>query len=68
MKINVNLLRSNTSQQVLVSDNETIRQVLKKIGLHEDMVIVLHKNQPVPIDEHVSCCQELTVVEVSSGG
>jgi sulfur carrier protein ThiS len=68
MKIKVNLLRSNSSEQIDVSKDDTIQQVLSRMGLHEDMVIVLHKNQPIPIDERVSCCQELTLVEVSSGG
>jgi sulfur carrier protein ThiS len=46
----------------------TVEQVLKKLNLKPDTVIVMSKNRPIPIDNEVKEGHEFTILQVSSGG
>ena len=68
MNITVKLTRTNKEKQIKIKDESKIEDVLNKLGLKPDTVIILHKNQPLPIDEELIDGQKLTILQVSSGG
>jgi len=51
-----------------IQTGSTVNDVLKKINLKPDTVIVMDKDKPIPIDDVVVDGQDLTILQVSSGG
>ena len=68
MKIKVKLSRINKTIEVNLETGSTIEDLLKKINLKPDTIIVMNKDKPIPIDDTLNDCQELTIIQVSSGG
>ena len=68
MKIKVKLSRNNKTNIVDLKKESTIEDLLKKINLKPDTLIVIKKSKPVPIDDMLYDGQELTILQVSSGG
>ena len=68
MNITVNLTRTNEVKEVEINKGSTILDLLKKIDIKPDTVIVLEKNKPLPIDDDLTDNQKLTIIQVSSGG
>ena len=68
MKIRIKLQRSEEKQDINVESNATVQDILKKLDIKPDTVIVMHNHKPIPIDEILSDNQELTILQVSSGG
>ena len=68
MKIIVKLQRTEKKQEINIESNATVLDVLKKLDLKPDTVIVMYNNKPIPIDDILKGNQELTIMQVSSGG
>ena len=68
MNITLKLSRTNEIRNIELQTKSTVNDVLKKINLKPDTAIIMCKNQPIPIDEEVTDGQELTILQVSSGG
>ena len=68
MKIKVKLSRINKTKEVNLEKGSTIEELLRKINLKPDTLIVMNKDKPVPIDDTLNDGQELTIIQVSSGG
>ena len=68
MKIKVKLSRINKTKEVNLEKGSTIEDLLRKINLKPDTLIVMNKDKPVPIDDTLNDGQELTIIQVSSGG
>ena len=68
MKIKIKLSRTNETKKLTTEEGTTINDVLKKIDLKPDTVIVMEKDKPLPIDDKIKDGQELTIIQVSSGG
>jgi sulfur carrier protein ThiS len=68
LKITVKLTRSNETKNIEIKTGSTVQDLLKKINLKPDTIIVLEKNQPIPIDDDLKDNQEITIIQVSSGG
>ena len=68
MKVRVNLSRENQTKTIEVKEKATSEDVLKQINLKPDTVIIMHNNKPIPIDNELSDNQEITIIQVSSGG
>jgi sulfur carrier protein ThiS len=68
MNIKVKISRTNETKKISIEKGLTIEDVLKKINLKPDTVIVINKSTPIPIDEEVKDGEELTIIQVSSGG
>jgi sulfur carrier protein ThiS len=45
-----------------------VQSLLKKINLKPDTIIVLSNNKPIPIDDELTDGDDLTILQVSSGG
>ena len=68
MKVKVKILRDNKLKEVDLKTGSTIEELIKKINLKPDTIIVMNKDKPIPIDETLYDGQELTILQVSSGG
>jgi sulfur carrier protein ThiS len=68
MNITVDISRNNEVKKIQIDPGSKVEDVLKKISLKPDGVIVIHDSQPIPIDEKLKDGQKLTILQVSSGG
>ena len=68
MQITVKLLRTNDIKIVNIKNHATVIDLLRKLDIKPDTVIVTTENQPIPIDEKLYEDQEITIIQVSSGG
>ena len=68
VKIKLKLTRPNKKIELNLNKETTIKEILKKINLKPDTIIVLIKNKPVPIDKKIKTDQELTLMQITSGG
>jgi len=68
VKIKVKLSRINKTKEVNLEKGSTIEDLLRKINLKPDTLIVMNKDKPVPIDDTLNDGQELTIIQVASGG
>jgi len=68
VKIRVKLARTNKLEEITLENGSTILELLKKMNLKPDTLIVMNNNRPVPIDDTLKDNQELTIIQVSSGG
>ena len=68
MDITVTLSRNNETKKIQLDNGSKAEDMLKKIDLKPDTVIIMCNNQPIPIDEELVDGQELMILQVSSGG
>jgi sulfur carrier protein ThiS len=68
VNITVTLSRTKETRKLEFEKGLTIEHVLKNLKLKPDTVIVMSKNRPIPIDDEIKEGQELTILQVSSGG
>jgi len=68
VKIKIKLSRTNETKEIELQTGSTVNDVLKKINLKPDTVIVMSNDKPVPVDEVLIDGQDLTILQVSSGG
>jgi len=68
LEIKAKISRTKEARKINVEKGSTVGYLLKKIKLNPDMLIVMSGNRPIPVDDVLSEGQELTIIEVSSGG
>lgn len=68
VNIKVKLPRTDNTKTITVENHSTVADLLKKLNLKPDTVIVMNNNSPIPIDDTLKNNQELTIIQVSSGG
>ena len=68
MEITVKLSRTKEIKKINLQKEPIVLDMLKKINLKPDTVIVLSENKPISVDEELKDGQELTILQVSSGG
>ena len=68
MNITVILSRTKEKRKLEFEKGLTVESVLKKLNIKPDTVIVMSNNHPIPIDDEIKEGQELTILQVSSGG
>jgi sulfur carrier protein ThiS len=68
VNITVKLSRTNETKVIDIEKGSTIQNILIKMNMKPDTLIVMNKNNPVPIDNEVEGGEELTIIQVSSGG
>lgn len=54
--------------EIQLEKKSIIDDLLKKLNLRPDTVVVMNKDKPIPIDDVLTDGQELTILQVSSGG
>ena len=68
MEITVKLSRTKEIKKINLQKEPIVLDILKKINLKPDTVIVLSENKPISVDEELKDGQKLTILQVSSGG
>jgi sulfur carrier protein ThiS len=68
MKIRVKLIPQNTIQEVDIKKGSTVIDLLRTIHRRPDSVIVLKNKTPLPVDDVIPDDQELSIIQVASGG
>jgi sulfur carrier protein ThiS len=68
LKIHVKILPKNITKEIDIKIGSTMFHVLKKIDMKPDNVIILRDNTPVPVDESITKEENLTIIQVASGG
>ena len=68
LKIKVRLSRTNEMREINLEPGSKVEDLVRKIRLRPDTIIVLSNDTPIPIDDVLSKDQELTIIQVSSGG
>ena len=68
VKIKIKIPRNKQLKEITIEKGSTVEDLLKKINIKPDTIIVMNKNQPIPSDDFLNEGQELTILHVSSGG
>ncbi len=68
VKIKVKLARTNETREITLKNGSKIEDLLKQIKLKPDTLIIMNKDKPIPIDGLLTDGQDLTIMQVSSGG
>jgi sulfur carrier protein ThiS len=68
LKIKVRLSKTNETREINLEPGSTVEDLVRKLKLRPDTIIVLSNDTPIPIDDVLSQNQELTIIQVSSGG
>jgi sulfur carrier protein ThiS len=68
MRITVTFFPDKLTKEIDLKAGSKIIDVLKKLHLRPDNLIVLKNNTPIPVDETLTEKQDLNIVKVSSGG
>ena len=68
MKIHIKLLPKNVTDEIDLECGSKMYDLLKKINLKPDNIIILRDNTPVPVDDILTEEQELVIIQVASGG
>jgi sulfur carrier protein ThiS len=68
MKIKVKILPRNVLQEVEVANGTTVSELLQKMHLGAGAFVVLKNNVPIPVDYILNDDQELSILQVTSGG
>ena len=68
MNITVKISRTNEIKTINLKDGTMVQDVLNKIKMKPDTLIVMNKNKPIPVDSELKGGEELTIIQVSSGG
>ena len=64
----MNILPNNISKEIVIENGLKMYDLLKKIDLKPDNIIILRGNTPVPVDDVITEEQDLTIIQVASGG
>ncbi len=62
------ILPKNVTDEIDIKSGSKMYALLKKINLKPDNIIILRDNTPVPVDDILTNEQELTIIQVASGG
>jgi len=68
MIIIVKIFPDNLTKKIELKSGSKILDLLKKINLNPDNLIVLKNNNPIPVDDILNEDQELNILKVASGG
>ncbi len=68
MKVTAKILRSNNTKKIDLKSGSTVINLLEKLNMKPDTLIVMKDNSPIPIDDRLNDGDKLTIILVSSGG
>jgi sulfur carrier protein ThiS len=68
MKINVKMARTIEAKKLILERRSTVEDLLKKIKVKPDTIIVMSDNKPIPVDDILTENQEILILQVASGG
>jgi sulfur carrier protein ThiS len=68
VKIKVKISRKNYEKEIQLEKGSIVLDLLNKLMIKPDTVVVMSDNIPVPIDDNLKDKQEITIIQVFSGG
>ena len=68
MNIKVKISRTNENKEIQLEKGSTVIDVLNELKIKPDNVVVMSNKTPIPIDEYLKDKQQLTIIQVFSGG
>ena len=68
MKIKVKISRTSDEKEIQMEKGSIVLDLLNKLKFKPDNVVVMQGKSPVPIDEILEDKQEITIIQVFSGG
>jgi len=68
VEIKAKISKTKETRKINIEAGSTVEYLLKKIKLKPDTLIVMSDNKPIPIDDVLNDDQELTIIQVASGG
>jgi len=68
LKIKVRIPKTNAIKEIQLTKGSNVGDLLKNLNVRPDTVIVMSKNMPIPVDDTLNENQEVTIIQVESGG
>jgi len=68
VNIKVKISRTNENKEIQLEKGSTVIDVLNELKIKPDNVVVMSNKTPIPIDEYLKDKQQLTIIQVFSGG
>ena len=68
MRITVTFFPDKSTKKIEIKTGSKIIDLLKKLNLRPDNLIILKNSNPIPVDEVLTEKEELSIMKVSSGG
>ncbi len=68
LKIKVRIPKTNAIKEIQLTKGSNVGDLLKNLNVRPDTVIVMSKNMPIPVDDTLNENQEVTIIQVASGG
>jgi sulfur carrier protein ThiS len=68
LQVTVTFARTNQSKTVSLQKDATIQHLLEHLRLKPDTCLTLINNKPIPLDDNLDDGQNVTILEVTSGG
>ena len=68
MKIKVKISRTKDEKEIQIEKGSTVLDLLKILKFKPDNVVVMSDKTPIPIDDTLKDKQEITIIQVFSGG
>ncbi len=68
MKLQLTKFDDKNPIEIEVADRSTAYDILKKLELTPDTMIVVRNDQPIPIDEELKENDKIKIIQVISGG
>lgn len=68
MKIKIKISRTNKENEIQLEQGSTVLDLLNKLKIKPDTVVIMSKKTPIPIDDTLKDKQEITIIQVFSGG
>ena len=68
MKLTVTVEPGDKNHKIDVQKNKSVSDIIQKLDMKPDGVIVLRNNIPIPIDESITTEDPLKIIRVASGG
>jgi sulfur carrier protein ThiS len=67
-RIRIVLSRENDEKTPIVYPDDTVLDLLLRMKIHPDGVLVFSGSEPIPLDDTVEGLDELKIINVASGG
>jgi len=68
MNVTVKIMKTDKTEKIVLEKGSTVENLLEKIKIKPDTIIVLSDNKPIPVDDILTENQEILILKVASGG
>ncbi len=68
VNVTITIEPQNTKKEITIKQNAQVLDVIRKLELKPDGVIVLRGQTPIPVDTILDSAEKLTIIQVASGG